>query len=383
MRVLQYSILAEEPPGSGLMRHPDLEVSGLHARSVDCGDFGRSRPDPRDYDGRYDLHLLPVFPHRPYPYARFAYGLGTVLRKVRPEVLFIVGEPSELGVAQVVRAACRHVPECRILLHSFENVARTWRGFPRALRGRAERATLLGLDMVRAVSEGVRDVLEAQGYPADRIRVWHPGIDTSRFSPMDAGELRAELAGEDRLLVGYVGRLVPEKGIDLLLRAVSELGDEVAVCLLGSGREEARLRALADDLPGLEVRWQPHVPRDEVARYLNAFDVLVLPSRSIPTWQEQFGRVLVEAMACGTPVVGSSSGAIPEVIGDAGLVFPEGDHAALAEVLARLHDDEELRRELGRRGLARARDHFSPEKDLQRLVELFREALARPPLRRQ
>jgi glycosyltransferase involved in cell wall biosynthesis len=111
---------------------------------------------------------------------------------------------------------------------------------------------------------------------------------------------------------------------------------------------------------------------------MRAFDVMVLPSRSIPTWREQFGRVLTEAMACGTPLIGSSCGAIPEVIGDAGLIVPEEDHLALAGALDRLAGDGRLRERLSERALARTREHFDPRANLERLVDLFREALDAP-----
>lgn len=379
MRILCYSILAPKPPGPAIRDHHELELTGLHPRSVDCGDFGASRQDPRDYAEDYPIHLLPVFPRRPYPYSVFVGGVNRVIREANPEILWVQGEPSELGVAQVVRATRRVAPECRIVLNSFENVAQQWRSFPRVLRGWAERATLPRLDMVRAFNEGVREVLAGRGFPPERVRVVPLSVDRSRFHPSADDGLRARLSPGGKFLVGYVGRLVHEKGIDLLLRAAGTMTDRVALCLVGSGRAEGELRELAGGLTGLEVRWIPRVPPDEVAEYLSAFDAMVLPSRSIPTWREQFGRVLIEAMACGTPVIGSSCGAIAEVIGDAGLVFPEGDSAALAEALERLIDDEALRRELAERGFSRARERYDPEREIEAMLEMFREVLELPP----
>jgi len=182
--------------------------------------------------------------------------------------------------------------------------------------------------------------------------------------------------------VGYVGRLVHEKGVDLLLRAISEMDRPAVLCAIGAGGLEADLRALAESLPGVDVRWLSRVPHEEVAQYMCAFDVMVLPSRSIPTWREQFGMVLAEAMACGTPVVGSDCGAIPDVIGDAGLIFPEEDHRALATALDRLAADEQLRGRLSERALARTREHFGPAGNLKRLVEIFNRALDAPQHRR-
>jgi len=103
-----------------------------------------------------------------------------------------------------------------------------------------------------------------------------------------------------------------------------------------------------------------------------AMDVLTLPSRTCPNWKEQFGRVLIEAMACGVPVVGSDSGAIPSVIGDAGLVFPEGNAVALRDHLAALRDDVALRRSLGERGRQRVLACFTQERIAAQTVALYR-----------
>lgn len=351
-----------------------LEVAALHAARVDLGDFGFSVPQP-PADGSYTLHTLPVFPLRPYPYSRYRGPLGRILRDLQPDIVYHLGEPSELNTAQVVRAARRHCPQARQVLFTFENVLRDWRGFPRCLRGRAERTVLPRLDRVAACSHSAKAVLEARGVAPERIRVLYQAV-SGDFSAQPDPALRRELCPDDCFLVGYVGRLVHEKAVDVLLRALALLPPHFALCAVGGGREAEALAALAEEL-GLagRVTWLGRVPREQMARTLSTFDALVLPSRSIPTWQEQFGAVLVEAMFCETPVIGSSSGAIPEVIGDAGLVFPEEDAAALAERLRGLQADEALRRQLGQAGRQRALREFSVEVYVERLLGLFEEAL--------
>ena len=109
--------------------------------------------------------------------------------------------------------------------------------------------------------------------------------------------------------------------------------------------------------------------------FYNTLDALVVPSRTLPHWKEQFGRVLVEAMACGVPVVGSNSGEIPYVIGDAGLVFPEDDAEALAGILWQLASDPQLRAELRQRGRARVLTHYTQQRIALATYGVYRQAL--------
>ena len=123
------------------------------------------------------------------------------------------------------------------------------------------------------------------------------------------------------------------------------------------------------------VEFTSQRPSDEIPAVYHSLDVLVLPSRRTARWQEQFGRVLTEAMACAVAVIGAESGAIPGVIGGAGLLFPEGDVAALTEQLRRLRADERWRAELGERGRQRVAEHFTQEIVARKLVAVYRELL--------
>jgi glycosyltransferase involved in cell wall biosynthesis len=130
--------------------------------------------------------------------------------------------------------------------------------------------------------------------------------------------------------------------------------------ILGDGPQRAHLARLAAEMGIVEqVTFLGRVPSTEAAEYYRRLDLLVLPSLTQPNWVEQFGRVLIEAMACGIPVIGSDSGEIPWVIGDAGVLFPEGDAEALADVLRALMADETRRGELAARGRARVLKQFT------------------------
>ncbi|MFM7198060.1 MAG: glycosyltransferase, partial [Chloroflexota bacterium] len=169
------------------------------------------------------------------------------------------------------------------------------------------------------------------------------------------------------------------KGVHHLVEAVAALGGDARLEVLGWGPEEGNLRALAARL-GLGDRFRivPGVPSHEVPTFARNLDVAVLPSLPTPRWKEQFGRMLIESMACGVAVVGSDSGELPHLIGDAGLIFPTGDAMALADRLRQIRDDQPLRESLVRRGTARVHAHFTHARIAASTVEVYREVLGNP-----
>ena len=162
------------------------------------------------------------------------------------------------------------------------------------------------------------------------------GVDVERFRPLD----RPAPAG--RLRVGFVGRLIPHKGVEVLLGALAH-DERLDADIFGAGPEFDTLVALANKL-GLtsRVTFHGHVDEAMLPGVFPTFDVLAVPSLPVPGWIEQFGRVVVEAQASGVPAVASASGALPEVVGRAGLLVPPGDSAALAAALIRLLDEPDL-----------------------------------------
>jgi len=174
--------------------------------------------------------------------------------------------------------------------------------------------------------------------------------------------------------VGYAGRLVESKGLPDLVAAVRRLEAPVELLLLGDGPLRGQLAG--QPIPGSTVRVLDALGHEQMPSGYAQIDVLVLPSRTTPTWSEQFGRVIAEALWCGRPVVGSSSGSIPRLLEltGGGLVFPEGDVSALAEQLGRLREDPALRRRLARDGEAAARRLFSVAAATDPLERLLTEA---------
>jgi len=200
------------------------------------------------------------------------------------------------------------------------------------------------------------------------------GVDPDCFFPDEPRReaKRRELGLADRFTIGFVGRLTESKGVRDLFAALSGLQEEWALLMLGDGDLRRTLEAQAES-NGWPVCFPGHVPAADVPDFMRAMDCLVLPSRTTPTWQEQFGLVLAQAMLCGVPVIGSSSGAIPEVIGDAGLVFPEGDDVSLRACLSSLAVDASRRSSLAKDGFARGTQTFSTVALASETADLIRQ----------
>lgn len=277
-------------------------------------------------------------------------GLGA-LRRARPDVVQAEVEPWSLAALQCSLAA----GAARLVLFTWENLEG-----PRRLVSRAvERVVLRRAAFVVAGNHGARARMLRRGVPPERLAVLPQlGVDPVRYAAGDPARVRARHPQEGPV-VGYVGRLVPEKAVDVLLAAVA--GIDARVLVVGDGVARAGLERQAGSWPAGKAAFAGAVSDADVPDHLAAMDALVLPSRTTATWAEQFGHVLIEAMAAGVPVVGSSSGAIPEVIGDAGLIFPENDAAALAAQLRRLLGDEALRKALVERGRERVARRFTHE----------------------
>jgi len=208
-------------------------------------------------------------------------------------------------------------------------------------------------------------VLRAKGYRGS-IDVVPNGLDLEAFpdpSPRFRSLARQSL-GLYGIVIGYAGRLLSMKGVDVLLRAAALLNSAGSggfmVAIVGDGPERGALEALAREL-GIAaiVRFVPAVPHESMPDVLLAFDVTVVPSLTTPLWKEQFGRVAVEAMAAGSVAVVSDSGALPSVVGSAGIVTPEGDAAALAATLGRLATSPAERSERSHRGRELVRERYT------------------------
>ncbi len=318
--------------------------------------------------------------------AFFVSGLGAAIRRTRPDVLHLWEEPFSVITLQALALASIWAPRAKTVFFSFDNLSPDFHysyrpsAFYAAVERLAHRRCVAGT----AATEEVAGVLRAKGF-SKPIEIVPPGLDLADFPPdaraaegekgrrAAAGEIRARF-DLDPPVVGFVGRMLHQKGVDLLIRAVASMREpRPALVLIGDGPDREAFARLAEELGiGSRTRFVPMVAHDQVPALLASIDSLVLPSRTTPRWKEQFGRVLIEGMAAGCVVVGSSSGAIPEVLGDAGLVFPEEDADALRRALERLYGEPGLADALRVRGRARVRERFTWEAIASRVVDFYR-----------
>ena len=163
-----------------------------------------------------------------------------------------------------------------------------------------------------------------------------------------------------------------------MLRGAAGLAGEWRLRVAGEGPERGRLEQLADSLGVADrVKFDGVIASADMPAFLHGLDALALPSLTAPSWKEQFGRVLIEAMACAVPVVGSDSGEIPHVIGEAGLIFPEGDVGALQERLRSLMEDAYLRQALGQAGRERVLARYTQAQIAAQTVAVYRRMMGK------
>ena len=211
--------------------------------------------------------------------------------------------------------------------------------------------------------EGARLLRSPKGYKGQIVVLPQLGINEKDYAKPPMHEVSSLFQGDSNApLIGFIGRLVPEKGIILLLQALSDLVDlPWKLLILGSGPLKSEIQSEWKDLFRERLILVDAVPHAMVTQYLGCLDIAVLPSYGIPRWKEQFGLVLAQAMMAGVPCIGSSSGAIPDVMGPGGVVFREGDIESLKNTLKILIESRDKRERLGKKGQVFALKHYTTQ----------------------
>lgn len=299
-------------------------------------------------NGRHHYHYYPT--------------IGRILREHRPDVFHIDEEPYNFATYHAMQAGKR--VGARMCFFTWQNI---YKRYPPPF-SQFERAVYASMDAAVAGNAEALAVIRAKGFARPAVIIPQFGFDPVLYQPPTPQARPA-----NRLpTVGYIGRLVEEKGVQVLLDAVALLREPYRVEIIGTGYYRPDLEVQAARL-GIRDRisFRNSIPARDIPEALSRMDLVVVPSLTRANWKEQFGRVIVEAMACEVPVIGSDSGEIPSVIGDTGIIVPENDPQALALRIHELLDDRVLRMELAARGRQRFLRYFTQEQVAHRYYQLY------------
>ena len=362
---------------------PDVDVTvvvpkrwtpgGVQSRKIEA--------QPRE-EGRFRVVPVANFSENNQGLLSFGTEVVSLLRDFRPDIIQVEQGSKSVGYAELITLN-------RLLGLKAKNVFFTWWNLPYEVKfplSLLEGYNLRHTDGLVVGNQDGADVLKVHGYDGPVCVMPQLGVDERLFRPAVQPALMAQHGiGSDDFVVGFVGRFVEEKGLLTLFKALGKLqadGIERSwkLLLLGRGELKETLARLASELGiGDRIIWIESVPHADVPRYINLMDTLILPSEttykfktlSAVGWKEQFGHVIIEAMACRVPVIGSDSGEIPHVIKDDGLVFPEGDAAALAEKISILVHQPEQHGAIAERGYRRAMREYTNDALAKRLLAFY------------
>ncbi len=324
--------------------------------------------------------------------------LKRILLDFKPDVIDLWEEPWSLVSAHTCYLRNKFLPNSRIISETEQNI---FRKLPQPFEF-FRQYTIKNTDRLIGRSTEAIDVMRRHGYHGP-ARTVPNGVDPTMFTPTKELEVRSEKLEEKGsaalqsspnsylltpnsshreavpFLVGYAGRLVEEKGLGDLVDAIALCPANVHLTLIGDGPFKPQLQQqIAEKRLAARVSISPGVPLAQLTDWMRSLNVFALPSRTTRTWKEQFGRVIIEAHACGIPVIGSDSGAIPEVIGNAGLVAREGDPQSLAAAITKLAENPDQAAEMGRLGRQRVESWCSWQQIANQMATIYTATGATP-----
>jgi L-malate glycosyltransferase len=328
-----------------------------------------------------NFRVVPLTNYSQNNQALLSFGpeLITLMREFRPDVIQVEQGVKSLAYAQMITLNKLLGLKAKMLFFTWWNLPYETK-FPLA---QLERYNLNNSSGIVVGNTDGYNVLRDRGYNGPMRIMPQLGVDEQLFQAQAQPEIAAQhgIQPED-FVIGFVGRFVPEKGLKTLFHAAAKLENQNwKMLLLGRGPMQAELQELARELGFADRLIQVEsVPHADVYRYINLMSVLLLPSETTDAfktltasgWKEQFGHVIIEAMACRVPVIGSDSGEIPNVIEDAGLVFPEGDVEQLRDRLTQLISNPDFAQAIGQKGYQRAIVKYTNRALAKDLLEFYR-----------
>ncbi|NEP76448.1 hormogonium polysaccharide biosynthesis glycosyltransferase HpsO, partial [Okeania sp. SIO2G5] len=365
--------------------HPEVEVTIVVPKTWKPGGVQNKTIESVPVeDGNFRIVPLYNFSKNNQGLLCFGWDFVQLLQEFKPHIIQVEQGAKALGYAQAITLN-------RLLNLGAKNLFFTWWNLPYDLKFPINHLEAYNLKHTHGIVVGNQDgadVLMDHGYQGPMRVMPQLGVDDDLFVPQPQPDLKAQLGIQpDEFVVGFVGRFVPEKGLRTVVQSLTQLAQDESLppwkwLLLGRGPLKEELMAQVESAGmGDRVLWVESVPHDDVPRYINLMDTLLLPSETTYDfktltacgWKEQFGHVLIEAMACEVPVIGSDSGEIPHVIGDAGLVFPEGNADALADCLREVMRSPERKAELGQLGYQRAMTKYTNRALAKELFSFYQE----------
>jgi glycosyltransferase involved in cell wall biosynthesis len=341
---------------------PDVELT-LVTPSYWQSDDGSKQVLERLYTSGYQMIETPIKLNGNF-HLHYYPQLKRIMREVQPDIVHIDEEPYNLATYLATRLAQPY--NARVLFFTWQNL---YRDYPPPFR----QMELHNYKHAAAAIAGNRDaseVLRRKGYIGPIQIIPQFGFDTDIYKRSTP---RIPRQTGDPFIIGFIGRLKEEKGLPLIVDALTMLPDYCRAVFVGNGPMKTALTEQAARLGVAErVIFKPGVPTYQVPHEIEQWDVHVLPSLTRANWIEQFGRTLAEAMSCETPVIGSSSGEIPYVIGDAGLIFKEGDAHELSTCIQKLLADPSLYADLAKRGRQRVLDNYTQKQIAQQTYQVYK-----------
>ncbi len=297
-------------------------------------------------------------------------ALSKYLKIIKPHILLVNAEPENFLAWQATLLRNHISPTTKLIFISWRNIDYKRGSFPYKfsfLNKVCEDYVLKHADHCIAYNNTARDIFKRKGF--NNITAIPPSVNTKVFT-------KTNNTHSPTFVIGYIGRLIKEKGVDILIKAVKDLQFDYRLLIVGDGVEKQPLTELVHKL-GIDnhVDFFSSSLHSDIPNHLNLIDVLVLPSFTGKFWKEQFGRILIEAMACEVPVIGSDSGEIPSVIGDAGLIFEEQSVEDLKNKIQLIYENKILRKDLINKGLERVKTKYSVEVISKQYYKLFSDLL--------
>lgn len=326
-----------------------------------------------DYTGQ--LLSIPVWKSGDIPLHIYRSSFISLFKELKPDAIYVHHEPYGVATAQVYLANDLTIKK-PIGFFTWQNIFKRY-PFPFE---QMQQFVFKKSSFAFPGSRSAEEVLRQKNYQGHCV-ILPSGVDPQIYFPKtEAESIKSKLRhSENEVLIGYLGRIIEEKGLKTLLYALKQIEDlPWRLVIVGAGAYEADFDALTENLQLTErVSRLGFVPHTESPAYLSAFDLLVLPSETCPNWKEQFGRVIIEAMACGCPLIGSDSGEIPNLIQatGGGLIFPEAQPDGLADKMKQLIINPELRAQLAETGRTTVLNSYTNTSLAQRFAQTIEQAV--------